>query len=73
MCVDVPKYIASFNDIADHVGRQIFLEQRQEKLLKKGYKQLNEKEKKELFRIGIPDSGKRNIIITMLNIDVNTC
>ena len=69
--IDAGKYFNSFTDPGDYVGRQLFLEQKQWKLLAR--KDLIEKEAKDLFRIGIPDSHKRQQILKLFKIDPSQC
>lgn len=49
------------------------LEERQKKLLNTPLNFLTENKLKELFRIGIPDSQKRRILLERFNVNTNTC
>jgi hypothetical protein len=71
--IDMGKYYDSFHDVQDYVGRQKFLEERQQKLLNKRFDFLTDKEKKMLFRIGVPDNKKRQVILDLFKINIHTC
>lgn len=42
-------------------------------MLNTRYHFLTLKQQKELFRIGVPDSVKRGVLLEMFNININTC
>ena len=69
--VDQHKLFAALTDPADYVGRQLGLETRQAKLLAK--KELSEAQQKGLFRLGIPDSHKREKILSLFRIAPHQC